>query len=131
MTLSEKLLVRAGKAVRLANWDPDDTLGFAKDEETERKTAKSIARLDELQYVMYAEHRRALLVVLQGMDGAGKDGTIRHVMRGFNPQNCRVTPFKAPTAEEADHDFLWRGHPAPPPPPATRRAHPPHSQSVL
>ncbi len=114
MTLSEKLLVRAGKAVRLANWDPDDTLGFAKDEETERKTAKSIARLDELQYVMYAEHRRALLVVLQGMDGAGKDGTIRHVMRAFNPQNCRVTPFKTPTAEEADHDFLWRVHHAVP-----------------
>src|SRR5260370_30772670 len=115
MTISEKLLVRAGKAVRLANWDPDDTLGFAKDEETERKTAKSIARLDELQYVMYAEHRRALLVVLQGMDGAGKDGTIRHVMRAFNPQNCRVTPFKTPTAEAARHDFLWRSRPPVPP----------------
>src|SRR5260370_6168767 len=63
---------------------------------------------------MYAEHRRALLVVLQGMDGAGKDGTIRHVMRAFNPQNCRVTPFKTPTAEEADHDFLWRVHHAGP-----------------
>src|SRR5260370_27553568 len=63
---------------------------------------------------MYAEPRRALLVVLQGMDGAGKDGTIRHVMRAFNPQNCRVTPFKTPTAEEADHDFLWRVHPAVP-----------------
>src|SRR3989442_5039178 len=61
---------------------------------------------------MYAEHRRALLVVLQGMDGAGKDGTIRHVMRGLNPQGSRVTSFKAPSAEEADHDFLWRGHPA-------------------
>lgn len=114
MKLSEKLLVRAGKPVRLASWDPDDTLGFMKDEETERKTAKSIARLDELQYVMYAEHRRALLVVLQGMDGAGKDGTIRHVMRGFNPQGCRVTPFKAPAGEETDHDFLWRVHRAVP-----------------
>src|SRR5712692_6483606 len=115
MKLSEKLLVRAGKPVRLASWDPDDTLEFMKDEETERKTAKSIARLDELQYVMYAEHRRALLVVLQGMDGAGKDGTIRHVIRGLNPQGCRVTSFKAPTAEEADHDFLWRMHRAVPP----------------
>jgi PPK2 family polyphosphate:nucleotide phosphotransferase len=64
---------------------------------------------------MYAEHRRALLVVLQGMDGAGKDGTIRHVMRGLNPQGCRVTSFKAPSAEEADHDFLWRVHRAAPP----------------
>ncbi len=114
MKLSEKLLVRAGKPVRLASWNPDDTLGFMKDEETERKMAKSIARLDELQYVMYAEHRRALLVVLQGMDGAGKDGTIRHVMRGFNPQGCRVTPFKAPAGEETDHDFLWRVHRAVP-----------------
>ena len=112
--LTEKLLVRAGKAVRLASWDPDDTLGFTKDEETERATAQSIARLDELQYVMYAEHRRALLVVLQGMDGAGKDGTIRHVMGGVNPQGCRVTPFRAPTTEEADHDFLWRVHQAVP-----------------
>lgn len=114
MKLSEKLLVRAGRPVRLATWDPDDTLGFTKDEEAERQTAKSIARLDELQYVMYAEHRHALLVVLQGMDGAGKDGTIRHVMRAFNPQGCRVTPFTAPTAEEADHDFLWRVHRAVP-----------------
>ena len=64
---------------------------------------------------MYAEHRRALLVVLQGIDAAGKDGTIRHVMRGFNPQGCRVTAFKTPTAEEADHDFLWRVHRAVPP----------------
>lgn len=114
MTLSEKLLVRAGKSVTLTDWDPGDTFGFTKGADTQRKIDKSIARLDELQYVMYAEHRRALLVVLQGMDGAGKDGTIRHVMSGLNPQGCRVTPFKAPTAEEADHDFLWRVHHAVP-----------------
>src|SRR5947207_13956294 len=69
----------------------------------------------DLQQQLYAEDRRALLVVLQGMDGAGKDGTIRHVMRGLNPQGSRVTSFKAPSAEEADHDFLWRGHRAVPP----------------
>jgi PPK2 family polyphosphate:nucleotide phosphotransferase len=63
---------------------------------------------------MYAEHRRALLVVLQGIDASGKDGTIRHVMTGFNPQGCRVTPFKAPTPEELAHDFLWRIHHAVP-----------------
>jgi PPK2 family polyphosphate:nucleotide phosphotransferase len=113
MALSEKLLVRAGP-VTLADWDPDDTFGFAKDADAQRKIDKSIARLDELQYAMYAEHRRALLVVLQGMDGAGKDGTIRHVMSGLNPQGVRVTPFRAPTAEEADHDFLWRVHRAVP-----------------
>src|SRR5439155_1708260 len=74
----------------------------------------AIARLDELQYVMYADHRHALLVVLQGMDAAGKDGTIRHVMGGLNAQGCRVTAFKRPSAEEADHDFLWRIHRAVP-----------------
>src|SRR2546430_5161986 len=71
--------------------------------------AKNIARLDELQYLMYAEHRRALLVVLQGIDASGKDGTIRHVMSGLNPQGCRVTAFKVPVGEELEHDFLWRG----------------------
>src|SRR5213592_2175108 len=77
--------------------------------------AKHIARLDELQYLMYAEHRRALLVVLQGIDASGKDGTIRHVMSGLNPQGCRVTAFKVPTAEERAHDFLWRVHRETPP----------------
>src|SRR5690348_2064987 len=109
MGLREKLIVRPDKRVTLADWDPEATLGLEKGSAVEQ-TEKSIARLDELQYLMYAEHRRALLVVLQGMDGAGKDGTIRHVMRSFNPQGCRVTSFKAPTAEEADHDFLWRVH---------------------
>src|SRR2546425_3374126 len=64
---------------------------------------------------MYADHRHALLVVLQGMDAAGKDGTIRHVMAGFNPQGCRVTAFKRPSVEEAEHDFLWRNPRAVPP----------------
>lgn len=59
---------------------------------------------------MYAENRRSLLVVLQGMDGSGKDGVIRNVMRGLNPQGCTVTSFRAPSAEELDHDFLWRFH---------------------
>jgi len=114
MELRDKLIVRPEKRLTLADWDPDETLGLQKEGAVE-KTEKTIARLDELQYLMYAEHRRALLVVLQGMDGAGKDGTIRHVMRGLNPQGCRVTSFKAPSAEEADHDFLWRVHRAVPP----------------
>ncbi len=113
MKLRDKLVVPPRKPVTLADWDPGDTHGFDKEPAIE-KIERSIARLDELQYLMYAEHRRALLVVLQGMDAAGKDGTIRHVMRGFNPQGCRVTAFKAPTAEEADHDFLWRVHRAVP-----------------
>ena len=81
----------------------------------EEELAASIRELDALQYVMYAERKHALLVVLQGMDGAGKDGTIRHVMTGLNPQGCRVTSFKVPTPEEAAHDFLWRIHRAVPP----------------
>ena len=114
MDLREKLLLRPDTRITLADRDPGETLGLDKEAAAE-KTEKNIARLDELQYLMYAEHRRALLVVLQGMDGAGKDGTIRHVMRGLNPQGCRVTSFKAPSAEEADHDFLWRVHRAVPP----------------
>src|SRR3989441_10743107 len=110
MDLRDKLVVRPDKRITLADWDPGETLGLDKEAAAE-KTEQNIARLDELQYLMYAEHRRALLVVLQGMDGAGKDGTIRHVMRGLNPQGSRVTSFKAPSAEEADHDFLWRGGP--------------------
>jgi len=114
MKLRDRLVVRPEKRSSLSDWDPAETLGLEKDSAAEQ-TEKNIARLDELQYLMYAEHRRALLVVLQGMDGAGKDGTIRHVMRGLNPQGCRVTSFKAPSAEEADHDFLWRVHRAVPP----------------
>src|SRR2546429_4516811 len=114
MKLWERLLVAPGRRVHLAEWDPEDTLGQGKDAATEDALAQAIARLDELQYVMYADHRHALLVVLQGMDAAGKDGTIRHVMGGLNAQGCRVTAFKRPSAEEADHDFLWRIHRAVP-----------------
>src|ERR1700704_6162627 len=114
MRLRDRLVVHPDKRVTLADWDADETLGFQKGAAVE-KTEKSIARLDELQYLMYAEHRRALLVVLQGMDGAGKDGTGRHVMRGLNPQGSHVTASKPPSAEEVDHDFLWRVHRAVPP----------------
>jgi PPK2 family polyphosphate:nucleotide phosphotransferase len=109
MKLHEKLVVRPETKVKLSDWDPGDTLGFDKDT-AHTKVGESIARLDELQYLMYAEHRRAMLIVLQGMDGSGKDGTVRHVMSGLNPQGCRVTSFKAPTLQELDHDFLWRVH---------------------
>lgn len=114
MNLRHRLLARPGKTVKLASWDPDDTLDLKKGDKTDALVAKNIARLDELQYLMYAEHRRGLLVILQGIDASGKDGTIRHVMAGLNPQGCRVTAFKAPSAEEADHDFLWRVHRAVP-----------------
>ncbi len=109
MKLGDQLRVSPGKPVRLAAWDSDDTR-WIEHAEADARLAKNLARLDELQYLMFAEQRRALLVVLQGMDAAGKDGTIRHVMAGLNPQGSRVTAFKSPTAEEAAHDFLWRVH---------------------
>ena len=114
MNLRQRLLVPPGKGVQLAARDSDDTLGLEKGSATDTMLAKHIARLDELQYLMYAEHRRALLVVLQGIDASGKDGTIRHVMSGLNPQGCRVTAFKVPVGEELEHDFLWRVHRAVP-----------------
>jgi PPK2 family polyphosphate:nucleotide phosphotransferase len=114
MHFRDKLMVRPGTMVRLARLDPDDTLHYKKDEDAQDTLAESVKRLDELQYLLYAERRRALLIVLQGMDTSGKDGTIRHVMTGLNPQGCRVTAFKQPTPEEAAHDFLWRVHQATP-----------------
>ena len=112
---SKKLLVKPGIKVKLAKWDPGDTLGWEKNRKMKANLAKTLEKLDALQYLLYAEHKRALLIVLQGLDAGGKDGTIRHVMSGVNPQGCRVTSFKEPSAEEASHDFLWRIHKAVPP----------------
>jgi PPK2 family polyphosphate:nucleotide phosphotransferase len=112
---TKELMVTTGKKrLNLSNWDPDDTLGWEKGDKTKAALEKSLKRLDELQYLLYAEKKRALLLVLQGLDAAGKDGTIRHVMSGVNPQGCHVTSFKKPSNEEAAHDFLWRIHKAVP-----------------
>ena len=81
--------------------DPADTSGFKSKQEANGRLAKKIERLYELQYRLAAENRRSLLVILQAMDAGGKDGTIRHVMTGLNPQGCRVTSFKVPAGEEA------------------------------
>ena len=112
---TKELMAAPGKKVKLAKWDPEETLGWEKDHGMRASLEKATGKLDKLQYLLYAEHKRALLVVLQGLDAAGKDGTIRHVMAGVNPQGCRVTSFKVPSAEEAAHDFLWRIHQAVPP----------------
>src|SRR5437588_1242764 len=108
-----KLVVRPGARVKLADDEADETFGYTKD-----KAAKEIeqhrSRLSALQELLYAEKKHAMLIVLQALDAGGKDGTIRHVMSGVNPQSCRVTSFKAPTAEELGHDFLWRVHKAVP-----------------
>src|SRR5713101_3015199 len=108
------LRVRPGNRVRLGRIDPSDTGKHTDEAAARAKLARDIARLAKLQDVLYAEHRHAVLVVLQGMDTSGKDGTVKHVMSGVNPSACEVVPFKVPTAEEAAHDFLWRAHRAAP-----------------
>src|ERR1700735_1983150 len=111
---TEELIVKPGKKVKLSKWDPEDTLGWGKDHKTKESLEKTIERIDKLQYLMYAEDKRTLLIVLQGLNAAGKDGTIRHVMSGVNPQGCTVTSFKKPSPEELAHDYLWRVHKAVP-----------------
>jgi PPK2 family polyphosphate:nucleotide phosphotransferase len=107
--LSRPYLVESGKKFRLRDFDPGDTGGLKleKDHAAER-LAKGVELLAALQDKLYAQDKRALLLVFQAMDAAGKDGTIKHVMSGVNPQGCQVFSFKAPSAEELDHDFLWR-----------------------
>jgi PPK2 family polyphosphate:nucleotide phosphotransferase len=110
--------LRPGMRVRLDDFDPADT-GKHPDETAARaKLERDVARLAQLQDGLFAEQRHAVLIVLQGIDTAGKDGTIKHVMSGVNPSGCEVVPFKVPTEEEAAHDFLWRAHRATP-----RRGH--------
>lgn len=106
----EKVLrVEPGSRVKLAKLDPGDTHGWERDD-AEARVAELLPQMYELQYKLHAEHRQALLVVLQAMDAGGKDGTIRKVMGGLNPQGTRVESFKVPTEEELDRDFLWRVH---------------------
>jgi PPK2 family polyphosphate:nucleotide phosphotransferase len=109
---SKELVVAPGKKVKLADHDPDETLGWDKGHAMRASLKKTLKRLDSLQYLLYAEKKRSLLVVLQALDAGGKDGTIRHVMSGINPQGCHVTSFKKPSEEELAHDFLWRIHKA-------------------
>src|SRR4051812_3812537 len=111
--LSAELLVKPGAKVRLPKIDPSSTHGHHKDGAIPQLT-KNLDKLSVLQYRLYAEARRSLLIVLQGIDAGGKDGTVRHVMSGFNPQGASVTSFKVPAGEEKQHDYLWRVHKAVP-----------------
>jgi PPK2 family polyphosphate:nucleotide phosphotransferase len=112
--LSKQLAIAPGTKVKMKDIDPDDTHGIAKHRGAELLT-KNVDRLAVLQYLLYAEAKQSVLVVLQGIDAAGKDGTVRHVMSGLNPQGVSVTSFKVPEGEEKRHDFLWRVHKAMPP----------------
>src|SRR5947207_8402711 len=101
-------IVPPGKKIRLKDYDPAFTGHYQDEEEASQKLKKDIERLAKYQDVLYAQSTYALLVVLQAMDTAGKDGTIRHVMSGVNPQGTQVHSFKAPSDEELDPDLLWR-----------------------
>jgi PPK2 family polyphosphate:nucleotide phosphotransferase len=109
----DALRVEPGAHIRLEKRDLGDTSGWDKDR-AEGQIARELERLAELQDRLWAEAKHAVLVVLQGIDAAGKDGTIKKVMTAFNPQGSPVTAFKVPTTEELAHDFLWRVHKAVP-----------------
>ncbi len=102
--------VADGKKFRLKDFDPDDTGELSSEDKPEAKEALAagVEVLAELQERLYAQDRWAILLIFQAMDAAGKDGAIKHVMSGVNPQGCQVHAYKAPSAEELDHDYLWR-----------------------
>ncbi len=93
---------------RLKDVDPSDTAEFKSKQQAKKHVARAVERMRELQEKLYAHDRYALLLIFQAMDAAGKDSAIEHVMSGVNPQGCQVFSFKQPSAEELDHDFLWR-----------------------
>ena len=105
-------MITDGKRFRLSDTDPQDTGGLTSEAKPQAKEMlqNGVELLSKLQDMLYAQDNWALLIALQAMDAAGKDGAIRHVMSGVNPQGCEVTSFKAPSATELDHDYLWRAH---------------------
>jgi PPK2 family polyphosphate:nucleotide phosphotransferase len=108
--LAERLRVKPNQRVRLGSIDPADTLDLPAKDKSKDLLEKNSERIAALQEILYAEGRRALLVVLQALDAGGKDGTTRSVFHGVNPQGCRVASFKAPSSTELAHDYLWRIH---------------------
>jgi PPK2 family polyphosphate:nucleotide phosphotransferase len=109
--MMDRFLVPTGSSVDLDTWKPNDTSAFSGGKEAAaERLAQITSNLEELQERLYAEHKHRLLVILQGVDCAGKDGTIRHVFEGVNPQGVRVANFKVPSSVESDHDYLWRIH---------------------
>ena len=109
--LARPFRVSKGKNFRLKDVDPDDTLDFTKEEDkpkAKEALITGVAALADLQDELYAQDKWAVLLIFQAMDAAGKDGAIKHVMSGVNPQGCEVYSFKSPSAEDLDHDYLWR-----------------------
>lgn len=108
--LSEPFRISKGKNFRLKDVDPDDTLDFTKADKARSKEAlaSGVEALAQLQDKLYAQDKWAVLLIFQAMDAAGKDGAIKHVMSGINPQGCQVYSFKSPSADDLDHEYLWR-----------------------
>jgi PPK2 family polyphosphate:nucleotide phosphotransferase len=104
----EDFRAKPGKKLNLKSLRPDFTGDYTEKAEARDDLKSNVERLAELQDVLYAQNTHALLIIFQAMDAAGKDGAIKHVMSGLNPQGCQVFSFKQPSAEELDHDFLWR-----------------------
>lgn len=111
MNYRKALMVKPGSRIKLAEIDPGYRGRHESHEQAQPEIEKHVRKMDELQYLMYAERKHALLIVLQGLDAGGKDGVVRHLISGMNPAGCKVTGFKGPTPEELAHDFLWRAHP--------------------
>src|SRR5215813_2113296 len=105
---TQKFLAAESKKVDLDDHPTDYTGDYKNKEDAVADLERNVQRLAELQDVLYAQNIHSLLIVFQAMDAAGKDSVIKHVMSGINPQGCQVTSFKQPSAEEMDHDFLWR-----------------------
>jgi PPK2 family polyphosphate:nucleotide phosphotransferase len=107
----KKLIVKPGSEVRLKHFDPSYHGKQESHKSALPEIQKNLQKMEQLQYLMYAENKYSLLIVLQGLDAAGKDGVVRHVLTGMNPSGCVASNFKQPTAKELAHDFLWRVHP--------------------
>jgi PPK2 family polyphosphate:nucleotide phosphotransferase len=107
----KKFIVKPGSKVRLKDFDPAYHGKHESHEQALPEIQKYIQKFEQLQYLMYTERKHSLLIVLQGLDAAGKDGVVRHVLTGMNPAGCVASNFKQPTPEELAHDFLWRVHP--------------------
>jgi PPK2 family polyphosphate:nucleotide phosphotransferase len=110
MDFRKKFVVEPGAKVRLSKIDPSDTGKYESHEQAAPEIDKHLARMAKLQYLLYADGDQSLLVVLQALDAAGKDGVVRHVFTGMNPEGTAVFGFKQPSKEELAHDFLWRAH---------------------
>ena len=106
--LARRYRIDDGKKFRIDDIDPADTAGLELKDKSKELLARGVETLRDLQEKLYAQDRWSVLLIFQAMDAAGKDGTIEHVMSGVNPQGCEVHSFKAPSAEELDHDFMWR-----------------------